>query len=547
MTGILIDVGWIQVIQGGAVRDVGLREAVRDAHEFEDLDWADPLVASSLMGLMLAIVREATGFFRAADIVGALGAGRFDGALIDAYFDAHADDFDLFHPDKPFFQVAGLEATSGGPKPVSLIVPEIATGNNVPLFSSVSESSVAPLSVAEAARRLISCQAWDTAAIKTGVKGDPKVSGGKTTGNPTGPLGQLGVVTVIGASLFETLVLNLPMISPVPGDRPAWAEPANPTWRERAAFGPLDLLTWQSRRVRLFPEAVDGMTVVTGVIVAAGDRLIPDASLEPRTAYRRIPKPKPGEAALRARRLHAGAMGWRGLASMVTSGRSQGTDDYVVPPVIEGLQNLVNDGYLTSSHQLSVQLAGVEYGNQSAVIENVLADRTPLPLVALDWTRGDPVRRLLEGMALQAAAVAAALNRLADNLRLASGGDKIPWDKGQRVGDRFVTGLEHSGDRVLAGLIAEPTKAQEAGVAWEQLLRRDAWFVAGPLLDSASPESFLGRPESKPRPGAETKKQPVMLRQQSAEAFFRVALNKALPSTIPPPRLPANARAEESA
>lgn len=101
-------------------------------------------------------------------------------------------------------------------------------------------------------------------------------------------------------------------------------------------------------------------------------------------------------------------------------------------------------------------------------------------------------------MALQAAAVATALNRLADNLRLASGGDKIPWDKGQRVGDRFVTGLAHSGDRVLAGLIAEPTKAQEAGVAWEQLLRRDAWFVAGPLLDSASPESFFGRPESKP-------------------------------------------------
>jgi len=128
--------------------------------------------------------------------VGGGQSGRRDAR---AYLDRHAERFDLFHPDFPFAQVAGLHTVKDETKPVSLLLPAVATGNNVPLFSARTEADPPALTPAEAARALLAAQCWDTAAIKSGAAGDPQVKYGKTTGNPTGPLGQLGVVVPWGA------------------------------------------------------------------------------------------------------------------------------------------------------------------------------------------------------------------------------------------------------------------------------------------------------------------------------------------------------------
>lgn len=518
----LVEFRWVSTIRRGVPDEASLRETLVEAHEIDDLDWSNPLEASAVLGMLLALVRDAVELTSIDDFAALWQAGRLPADVVDTYLAANTERFDLFHPVTPFMQVADLEAVSRGPKPVALIVPEVATGNNVPLFSSGTESSLQPLSPAAAARRLIACHAWDTAAIKTGAKGDPQVKSGKTTGNPPGPLGQLGVVTLLGRTLFETLLLNLPLTHPSQQDRPAWRAhpPHTASWQGRQALGVMDLYTWQSRRIRLFPAELDSEVVVLQVLVAAGDRLPFTPEFEHRTAWRRPKDSKPGEPQVRPRRLQPGRAAWRGLAALVTGGDTGG-ESHPLAGVIQQV-GMLTEGVLPDDYPLNVQLVGVAYGNQSAVIEHVISDRTPLPLMALDPQRGAQVRACLDQMSVQADAVASALNQLQDNLRLAVGGEKLPWDKGQRMGEVFLGAVSPDAHRVLAGLSREPEKADVARLAWERMLRRRAWSLAEPLIAEAPARAFLGHGDGG-----------HWMRQQSAEAIFRRALNEALPATRP--------------
>lgn len=505
---------WEQVVRGGLPVEVSLSDALGAAHEIDDLDWGDPPGAAASLGFLVAVTKDAVGIKSGAEWIECWKAGQLPREQVQRYLDEHADRLDLFHAEHPFYQVSGLEPVSGGPKPVALLVGEQATGNNVPLFSSSTEAAAPPLTPAEAARRVVTCQAWNPAAIKTGAQGDPHVKNGKTTGNPTGPLGQLGVVYLIGTSLFETIMLNLPVGPAKDGDVVAWRRSWDATWGRRAASGTLDLYTWQSRRICLFPEEIDGRLAVTGVLVCAGDRLeTPSPESEPRSGWRRG-KDDAGAAVIRPQRHQSGRSAWRGLASLVTESAA-GTDEIIPPGVIRQLAQLRAADALPTARPVQVQLVGVEYGNMSAVIENVISDRTPLPLAALEQGR---VRDWISEMSAQADQVAAALNSLADNLRRAVGGDKIPWDKGHRTGDAFLRSLAAEAARVLSAIARESHRVDAAALAWEQTLRRHAWRHAEPLLTNAPPETFLGHGDPP-------------IRQSNAEAFFRSALNKALPAT----------------
>ena len=439
---------------------------------------------------------------------------------MQAYLVDNFDAFDLFSPTRPFYQVADLTALSGETKSVALLRQEAATGNNVPLFADSTETSAPIMRPAEAARRLIAVQCYDTAGIKTGAVGDLQAKQGKAMGNPVGPLGQVGLVALIGRNLFETLLLNLPPRPISPADRPAWrADPApSAAWEVRLPLGDMDLATWQSRRLRLHPNIVDDELVVTSVVVCAGDRLPYTPDLEWRTGWRRVERPKPGEPALRPRRWMTGRAAWRGLAATVTGAVTTSSEREIVAAVIDRVRDLGED-LLPVGYPLGLQIVGVEYGNQSAVIEHVIADRTPLPLMALNDEEGERVRRVIELMVLQADSVARALNTYGDNLRLAVGGEKVPWDKGQRLGDTFHQGLSADAYRLLLGLSGDPSQADASGEAWRVLLRRRAALLADQLSDQMPAKAWLGH-------GEDGKK----MRQQNADAFFHSALNKALPA-----------------
>lgn len=495
----LLDEAWIPVTSGGEPMLVSLRVALQHSH---DIDALTPPVATQIPALLrqvlLPVIIDATG--PPSDEVDwgqRWRVGRFDSEIIDSYLDEHAERFDLFHPHQPFAQVAGLRTTKGETKPSSLLIPSEAGGNNVPLFSSRTEAEAPALIPGEAARWLLHVHCWDTAAIKTGAIGDPKVKDGKTTGNPTGPLGHLGVVLPIGRTLFETLLLNVPIQADGldPPDRPQWRGPvADASWSERPVRGLLDLLTWQARRIRLIPEEGPDGPVVRRCIVAAGDRQPPAPDVEPHTTWTITPKPKAGQPPRAPRRLQAGRAAWQGLEALLAihaSGEQRGVQTSRLLAQIADLR----EDELGDTYPLSILAVGVVYGNQRAVVEHVIVDSLPLPIVAL--RAHEDMREFLIRIVNQTDELAKAVNTLAADLRRAQGGDGLPWDQGQRPDVEVVHALDPLVRRLLAKLQHDPGQREAAQREWEQTAFRVVRAVADSLLDAVPPSAFAGRKRDK--------------------------------------------------
>ncbi|NGO75773.1 type I-E CRISPR-associated protein Cse1/CasA [Streptomyces sp. YC504] len=516
----LTDEPWLHIppAAGGPAQELPLRTAVLECHTLGGLQTEIPTQRPAVLRqLLLPVIVDALG--RPADErewMDWFATGRWtpeQRTRLTAYLDEHQQLFDLFHPLHPFGQVADLHTAKGETKNAGLIVATASTGNNVPLFASRTEGDAFSLTPAQAAHWLLHTQCWDTAAIKTGAVGDPRAAKGKTTGNPTGPLGQLGVTLLGGRTLFETLLLNLPIgSSPLANDRPQWRrrEPdaphhaGSPQWHERAPEGLLDLWTWQSRRIRLFPEETDDGLRVTRVLVAAGDRMPHTPLTEPHTMWRiepttaksRARKKDTAAPARRPLRLQPGKAAWRGLDALLAPERqsreaADTTSGFATSKVLDQAGALTAD--LDRSYPLRVELFGIVYGNQSAVIDDLMFDTLPLPLAALEVD--SDLRATLLEVTEQAEELTMAINRLSADLRRSLGSEPIPWDKGQRPGEQVLHSLDPLVRRLLAGLRdVEDLEQIEAGqLAWEQLAWRRTGDIADRLLQAVPVGAFAGR------------------------------------------------------
>lgn len=523
----------VPVARGSERRMVSVLEALTDAHQIDGLALPMPtMVPAVLRQVLLPVIVDALGPPRSKDEwAERWAAGAFDAEVIRAYLTEHQDRFDLFHPVQPFAQVAGLRSPKDETKPSSLLIPNLPNGNNVPLFQPRSEGDPPALSPGDAALWLLHAQCWDTAAIKTGAVDDPKMKGGKTTGNPVASLGRLGVIVPQGRTLFHTLMLNTPILAGglSDGDRPQWrADPLGPAWEERGPLGLLDLWTWQSRRIRLVVDDGDDPTV-SRVLVAAGDRLVTDPEREWHTAWRIEKKPKKDQPTHRPRQLRAGRSAWQGFDALLAldppAGSEAGTSRLIEQ--MGGLREQIG-----IDHPVNVLTVGIVYGNQSAVVEHVVSDTIPLPVAAL--RQDAELRDALMTVADQADRLARALNRLADDLRRAQGGDATPWDQGQRPEVEILAQLDPWVRRLLTGLQAHPEQHDDALDAWEQVAYRATWTVAERLLTGVPPSAFAGRAT----PDGKWVHRPAL-----AEAVFRRAVTDILPRSLlrPDPAQPAEA------
>lgn len=519
---------WAPVVDGGRTVEVSILETLREAHHFQGLALDNPPEAVAVLRqVLLPAYLDIFGMPSSRqEWLARWDAGHLDPDKIHRYFAEHGERFDLFGR-RPFAQVGDLRTAKGETRPVSLLIAAAPTGNNVPLFAARTEADAPELTPAQAARAVLATHCWDTAAIKSGAVGDPVAKSGKTTGNPTGPLGQLGVTVPLGRTLYETLLLNTPVHREgrVDGDLPQWRRDQGPAWKIRPSTGLLDLLTWQSRRIRLFPErAADGHLFVRQVIVAGGDRLaVLPKDEEIHTAWRQVPKPKAGDPSQRPIRHQPGRAAWRGLAALLAVARQTNNGETSTNLLIElaGLQDVSPQ---LEQLPLQVLTVGVRYGNQSAVVEDVMSDLIPLPVLALN-PEGE-VRALLVDIVNQAEELRRAANRLEDNLREAAGGDPLQRDKGSHLGESLLYELSPVVRRLLSRL--QHTAADDADVVgtaeagWKAVAYRTALEVARPQLDSVPPASFLGRAREGRTGG------PVMIRAATAESIYRGALRAIL-------------------
>ncbi|MGC9479037.1 type I-E CRISPR-associated protein Cse1/CasA [Streptomyces sp. WG4] len=513
--GDLVHDSWLGAVGlDGGRRPVGLLSALRESHTVRRFELpVHTMLPVVLRQLLLPVVIDALGAPRSRqEWAERFHRGCFSPDEQDRlaqYLEVrYGDRFRLFDAKRPFAQVAGLQALNGETKTAAQLVPSVASGNNVPLFSALSEADELLLTPGDAVLWLLHAQCWDTASIKTGAVGDLQAKNGKTTGNPTGPLGQFGVIVPNGRTLYETLLLNTPILPDglEPGDRPQWAwderpaglgkSPAGAAWSERPAAGLLDLLTFQARRIRLITFETEQGRLVHRVIVSAGDRLAQTPEVEPHTAWQHTAKPKKGQFHRRPRRHASGRAAWQGLGTLLSMTLPVQSDGLYTSLLLRQIGDLQVTRVLAGDYPLGVETSGLEYGTQSAVVENAIGDDLPLPVMALlaqdKWLR----KALLECVD-QADRVARALDGLHNDLRRAAGGDPLPRDKGSRPSAQFLHSLDATMRRLLAGLRTVEEDDEEllerAQLAWEQAVQIAADREAELLLGAVPPRAVVGR------------------------------------------------------
>ncbi|HFD40439.1 MAG TPA: type I-E CRISPR-associated protein Cse1/CasA, partial [Anaerolineae bacterium] len=252
----LLQSPWIPCIRrDGTPVELGLRDALVQAHELRELGSESPLATAALYRLLLAVLHRALqGPADADEWADLWNAGSWDVARLDAYLAQWRHRFDLFDPVRPFYQSPDERVR---PKPVNRLLHEIASGNNPTLFDHHTHERGPELTPAQAARALIALQAFGLG----GLSGLPQ----KFTDAPCAG----GIVFLVqGETLFETLALNLlpypdDTILPYhPEDRPAWEmdDPFTPDRND--PYGSLDYLTWQNRRVLLLPQPTSRGVIV---------------------------------------------------------------------------------------------------------------------------------------------------------------------------------------------------------------------------------------------------------------------------------------------
>ncbi len=501
---------WIPVIDESGTRKVTLRTAFAEAHLIKGLS-TPPLATPMTVGIMATLMRRAlSNSCTTPERLGeAWETGYFDMEAIDAYATPLRERFDLTGPT-PFLQTPDLSPTTGTPKPASALLLHTARGNNVPLFSAVTEGDHVELSLPDALLGMIELFGYDTAGIKTGAQGDPQVKAGKTTGNPTGVLGQLGATLPMGRSLFHTILLNVPLGADKPEDLPAWERDLTPTWETREVSGFNDQLTFPSRRVRMILN--DAQDAVIGAVVSSGDRLVRlSEDYEPRCRWADA---REAAGAKRPLRWRPGQAAWRGMESLLALDSSAGLNTSLLLHQISRYQ----ETWLAETYPLSLFCIGASYGTQNAVIEDVIVDRLPLPIAALRAGDDLDIQDALIAITTRADSVRRALNSLHTNLRESFGAEKISWDVGEHPGDDTMPALDEPTHRLLRGLQTSPGSLDDGILAWEKSILAIAWKTASRLLDQAPPTAFLGRGEEKKH-----------MNLAKAETFFRAALRKALP------------------
>lgn len=572
----LLDEEWqpALVADTGTVEPVGLLQLLTEADRYADLQVEVPTQRPALYRqLLLPFLLDALRDQLPADADGwvelfhAQGFTRDQKRTLRTYADQHRSLFDLFDPARPFAQVSGLRTAKEETKSAAALVATAALGNNVPLFSSRTDGDELRLTPGAAARWLLHTHCWDTGAIKTGVVGDEQAKGGKTYNNPISPLGHLGVVMPQGRTVFETLLLNLSFRKRVlPRDLPQWRRGdttdhpcATPSWQQRPPTGPLDLMTWQARRVRLVPERdADGSWSVTGAVVAAGDRLELTPDDEPHTAWvvdlsttvhQRRDEPDEegtpkattatvGAAVKRPLRHVVGRSGWRGLHALLAFAHAPEVPDRPVPKrkptrlhqTTQLLMSLAEvRGELDPEYPLRLDLTGLVYGAKLGTIEDAFHDQVPLPLAAL--RHDGPVRAALLEAVLHAEELADAVNRLAGDLRRAAGADPVPPLAWQQAGERLLALLDPLVLALLRDLrrVDDDEDACDARLTrWEEAARWAAWQVAEDLLHNETPGIVSGR-TVRMRDGNER-----TFRLSNAEWNFRGALRRILRRTTAP-------------
>ncbi|MEV0356898.1 type I-E CRISPR-associated protein Cse1/CasA [Nocardia sp. NPDC050697] len=494
----LLDEPWtLATDTAGRLREVSLRQLFRDAHELSALAGELPTQEFAILRLLLAVlhraIRERPG--TAVEIWTGLWR-EWPADEIDAYLLRYRHRFQLFDAKEPFLQVAGLRSGKDAVSSLDKVIADIPNGSKY--FTTRAGRAIERIGAAEAARWLVHAHAFDPSGIKSGAVGDERVKGGR--GYPIGIAwaGGLGGVYLEGTDLRQTLLLNLVLTDPS-GERhqqlgiPPWERDADgPAARkDPGPRGPVDLLTWQSRRIRLVRDG----TEVTGLVLCNGDALEPfnQQRLEPMTAWRysEIQSKKAGKPRHYPLLHDPDRSLWRGLRSLLgdVANSAPTTGRGIAPGVVEWAGLLTARGVIPRTHPIRLHATGMHYINNVSIVGDIIDDAIGFSAAML---ADNPALRTCAVNAVQLAEdCVTELGRLAANLALAAGGaTEGPTARARELG--YFT-LEDPYRRWLRGLDPLATDLSGSAAEWQRVVGRIVRGLADELIAAAGQPAWVGR------------------------------------------------------
>nr|WP_254900421.1 type I-E CRISPR-associated protein Cse1/CasA [Rhodococcus sp. 1168] len=334
--------------------------------------------------------------------------------------------FDLLDPVHPFFQVSSFESSKAEHKPISLLISDIPAGAKY--FTTRAGAGAAKLDLAETARWVIHCQAFDFSGIKTGDPRDPRTKSGKGYPIGVGWAGQLGGVLFEGRTLFQTLMLNTVLRTSdssalVPDDLPVW-ERAHPCVGERAdgpPAGVADLLTWQSRRIHIKYEGRFAVGVIVGIGDPVDSHNRQSVEFMTRWRYSDVQSKKFGEPRYFPKSFSPDRGLWRGVEGLLAdTAPAPGKPKDLAPGTSDWLDILLYHEILNGADSVRPHAFALEYITQSSVIGAAVDDQLNLR-IALFGRTGEGRQYAADAVKAADLAVAAVV-QLAGTLAEAAGG-----------------------------------------------------------------------------------------------------------------------------
>jgi CRISPR system Cascade subunit CasA len=377
----LLSEPWVVVVtREGVEKEVSLLEVFEHAHEYRALAGELATQDFAILRLLEAILHAT---FTRADLEGRFDpidspdkaltrwkqlwdAGAFPLEAIKARLLPYEDRFYLFHPERPFYQVATL--TQGTEYTAAKLIGDLSESGNKPrLFPLRSGTAKEYLSHAEAARWLLYLNGYDDTSAKPSVRGAGLPSVG------AGWLGKLGLVAAEGETLFETLLFNFVLLDS--NDQRFITSQA--TWEldevrqaERVNIplptDPLQLLTLHSRRVLLKRE--NGL--VSGYLLLGGDFFEREnAFIEQMTVWRKDATAKTDTYV--PKRHRESRQVWRDFSALLAETSSE--RGLRQPGIVSWMATLRLSG-LVDKRLFKLKVAGIQFADKDFYVDGIISD-----------------------------------------------------------------------------------------------------------------------------------------------------------------------------
>ena len=503
----LLDEKWILVRKSDCtVDELSLTDALLKSHEYVELAGELPTQNVSILRLMLAVLHTVFSRYSpqgepsplydsddAADRWKDLwNAGRLPEKPIKEYLASVHDRFWLFHPERPFYQTEAAKiGTEYTASKLNGAVSE--SGNKIRLFCGCTGVQKSELSYSDAARWLLYVNNYDDTSSK------PK---GKNLPSPgAGWLGKLGLITIRGNNLFETLVYNLILLnhkrnfSEVWGPEcPAW-EPDVPNTAERAEIPMPDnlseLYTLQSRRLWLNR---DDNEKVIGYNLLGGDFFEKvDAFIEPMTVWSKVKGNERAGEKFQPRRHDSSVQMWREFSYAFET--AEGSH---IPGVVLWTKYIKQ--MLPESRKLiSFSVASVQYGDKDFFVNDVFSDSLTFH-TDLITEIGEHWRAKITEEIEKCKKSAAALRDLAKDIELAAGSSEdtvLRRAVVERAREQYYYEIDlpfrNWLERIDPNWEIVSEQEEQALREWHETAKRIALRIGQELVESAGTAAIVGR------------------------------------------------------